>query len=156
MWGLQGVAIGVLVALGLNYVLTSHLCLHLVDMGWGDFLRAHLPAVLLSGAAVAGGLAVDTLLGPVDLPAAVVLLTDWAAGLLSCVLLVRVAWRTRLLAPLARLVTEVHGFLFGQPARVAARLLGPGYRPLLHKPAPTGTVQLPQPVDTTARGGEPT
>ena len=166
-WGLQGVAIGVLIALGLNYLLTSHLCLRLVDMGWGDFLRAHVPAVLLAGAAVAGGYGMDRLLDPLGLPSGVMLLADWAAGVLCCVALVRVAWRTRLLAPLARLVADVHGFLFGAPARIAARLLGPGYRPLLRsrpdaptpsepglEPEPgTGPETLTPEYDTTVRGG---
>jgi O-antigen/teichoic acid export membrane protein len=132
-WGLQGVAIGVLAALGLNYLLTSHLCLRLVDMTWRDFLAAHLPALLLSAAAGGSGLVVDRLLRPLDLPVGLVLLSTWAVGVLSCVVLVRVAWRTRLLAPLARLVADLHSFLFGPPARAVARLLGPGYRPLLRK-----------------------
>ncbi len=150
-WGLQGVAIGVLIALGLNYVLTSHLCLRLVDMTWGDFLSAHVPALLLSAAAGGSGLAVNLLLARADPPAGIQLLCTWAVGIASCVLLVRLAWRTRLLAPVARLASDLHSFLLGPPARVVARLLGPGYGPLLREDAadkPPTTAQAAESAST--------
>jgi O-antigen/teichoic acid export membrane protein len=130
-WGLRGVAIGVLVALCLNYLLTSHLCLRLIDMTWPDFLAAHIPALLLSAAAGGTGLVASQLLESAGQPAAIALLGAWTVGVLSCVLLVRLAWRSRLLSPLAGLVVDLHDFLFGGLARAIARLLGPGYAPLL-------------------------
>lgn len=46
-WGLAGVAIGVLCALAINFVLMSHLSLCLVDLTWVGFLRAHIPGLAL-------------------------------------------------------------------------------------------------------------
>lgn len=145
-WDLQGVAIGVLAALAVNYLVTSHLCLRLVGMSWGDFLSAHVPALLLSATAGAMGFAVDRLLAEAAQPSGVRLAAAWTTALLSCGLLVRVAWRFRMLAPLAHLVAELHGFLFGGLARSVTRVLGPGYSPLLQ-----GTAEVKPPADV-ARG----
>ena len=69
-WGITGVATGVLLAVTVNFALMAHLSLSLTGVATGAFVRAHLPAVLLSAAivpvawataVVARGLAVSAL-----------------------------------------------------------------------------------------------
>jgi PST family polysaccharide transporter len=53
-WGLTGVAIGVLCALSVNYVLMAQLSLEVIEIPWTRFLLVQLPAVrlaLITGAA---------------------------------------------------------------------------------------------------------
>jgi len=52
-WGIAGVALGVLGALAVNFVLMAQLGLREAQMTWGTFGRAHLPALML--AAASGG-----------------------------------------------------------------------------------------------------
>ena len=63
-WGLGGVAIGVLVALGINFGTMAQLSLRLIGMSWADFGRAHLPGVTLA----------------IIIGAATWALTDWLRG----------------------------------------------------------------------------
>lgn len=132
-WGLHGVAVGVLVALGLNYLLTNHLCLDLVGMTWREFAGAHLAALTLGAAAGAVGLAAERALSPTSAGSGVHLVVVWVLGVAAVLLVIRSAWRLSLLAPVATLVATLHALLFGRPARIAARLLGPGYAPLLDR-----------------------
>lgn len=46
-WGIEGIAIAVMVAVYLNYLIVSVLCLRLLDMSWAVFLWAHVPALVL-------------------------------------------------------------------------------------------------------------
>jgi O-antigen/teichoic acid export membrane protein len=135
-WGLHGVAVGVLIALGINYLLTNQLCLTLVGMRWRDFLAAHVPALILSAAAGATGFAVDRLLDLWHPGAAVRLLIVWAIGIGAILIVVRTAWRTPVLRSISALVAALHSMLFGRAAAIAARLLGPGYAPLLRRQEP--------------------
>jgi PST family polysaccharide transporter len=66
--GITGVALGVLVALFVNYVLMAHLGLSVLRITWLSFLRAQLPAVWLT--MVVGALTVATMAGTrhLDLP----------------------------------------------------------------------------------------
>jgi O-antigen/teichoic acid export membrane protein len=48
LWGIEGVAVGVLAAVALNYFMMAHLSLRLTGMGWSEFAAAHLPAVALA------------------------------------------------------------------------------------------------------------
>jgi O-antigen/teichoic acid export membrane protein len=50
--GLAGVALGVLIAITLNFVLMADLSLRLIGMRWREFLAAHLPALALTLAVV--------------------------------------------------------------------------------------------------------
>jgi O-antigen/teichoic acid export membrane protein len=47
-WGIGGVALGVVVAIAVNFLLMAHLSLRLVGMRWSGFLSAHLPALALA------------------------------------------------------------------------------------------------------------
>jgi O-antigen/teichoic acid export membrane protein len=68
-WGLAGVAVGVLLAVTVNFLAMAQLSLGVTHMTWGTLLRAHVPALRLS---VACGLVLWALLEPLrhwDLPA---------------------------------------------------------------------------------------
>jgi thymidylate kinase len=74
-WGVEGVAVAVLVTLALNFFLMAQLALRLAEMPWRTFAAAHLP-----------GLALAALMGtPVALAAAG--LRAWDAGPLTVLLL---------------------------------------------------------------------
>lgn len=47
-WGLQGVAVGVVVALILNFLAMAQLSLRLTGMSWGTFAKAHAPGAALA------------------------------------------------------------------------------------------------------------
>lgn len=132
-WGIRGVATGVLIALAANYLLTSQLCLRIVGMSWSEFAAAHAPAVLLSVVAGGVGYAVDRTLAQAGTGPLPRLAVAWSAGLSMCLLIVRIAWRTRLLDSVAAMVTAVHALLQGKMADVFAAVLGRGYRPRLRQ-----------------------
>ncbi|MBD2746936.1 lipopolysaccharide biosynthesis protein [Microvirga sp. BT688] len=48
-WGVEGVALGVLIAMTANFVMMAHLSVHLTNMRWSEFAGAHLPGVALAG-----------------------------------------------------------------------------------------------------------
>ncbi|HYE15364.1 MAG TPA: lipopolysaccharide biosynthesis protein [Pyrinomonadaceae bacterium] len=47
-WGLTGVAAGVLAALGLHFAVMAKLALSLTQLGWREYLSAHVPALRLT------------------------------------------------------------------------------------------------------------
>jgi PST family polysaccharide transporter len=47
-WGLVGVAVGVLAAITINYLLMAHLSLSLTGMSWASFAAAHIPGIALA------------------------------------------------------------------------------------------------------------
>lgn len=49
-WGINGVAAGVTVAIGVNHLLMAELCLRSVPLGWAAFVRLHVRAGLFAGA----------------------------------------------------------------------------------------------------------
>ncbi len=130
-WGLHGVAVGVLLALALNYLLTNQLCLELVGMTWRDFATAHLPSIILGVVGGGAGLVAQTLLDQVHIGVLARLIAVWLIGVVTALVVVRSAWRVGVLAPVTTLVAAMHAMLFGKAQRVAGRLLGPGYAPLL-------------------------
>ena len=73
-WGLQGVAFGVVAALGLNFAMMAQLSLRLIGMRWTDFAAAHLPGLVLTAAVGMSCLTVATwlraeTLGPIGIVA---------------------------------------------------------------------------------------
>jgi teichuronic acid exporter len=74
-WGLPGVALGVLFALAVHFVLMSQLGLHLMSMSWQDFLAAHVHAVRLAMIVGLEVLGVATILRNLEAPSVVVLVT---------------------------------------------------------------------------------
>src|SRR2546430_17683384 len=79
-WGIAGVALGVLGALAVNYVLMAHLGLRLAGLSWRRFWEAHLHALLTAAvvAALVGGLA--PLLRAWGVPDIAVLVTAGGVG----------------------------------------------------------------------------
>jgi O-antigen/teichoic acid export membrane protein len=47
-WGLQGVAIGVITALFINFLLMAQLSLNLIDSTWKKFISVHIPSIIIS------------------------------------------------------------------------------------------------------------
>jgi PST family polysaccharide transporter len=88
-WGLTGVAIGVLCALFMNYLMMAQLSLGVVNVSWADFFLVQLPAVrlaLIIGAATLAGTTAAKALG---LPAIVGLM---AGSLFAAVAAGAAAW----------------------------------------------------------------
>ncbi|HKY31056.1 MAG TPA: lipopolysaccharide biosynthesis protein [Candidatus Polarisedimenticolia bacterium] len=88
-WGVEGVTLCVLAAIGGNFLIMAQLSLSLARMTWREFAAAHAPALL--AAALMGGLAWGSAgaLRGADLPAAAVLAGTLAALCLFAALLVR-------------------------------------------------------------------
>ena len=84
--GIAGVALGVLGALAVNYLLMAHLGLRLAHLSWRRFWRAHLNALLTAGVAGAATWGLAALLRGRSVPPvailAIVLLVDLGAALL--------------------------------------------------------------------------
>lgn len=142
-WGLHGVAVGVLIALGLNYLLTNQLCLVLVGMSWRDFVAAHGAAAVMSVVAGGVGFGLERGLHSAGVGVGMQLLVVWLAALAVCLVVVRIAWRWRVLSPVSTLVITVHSFLSGPLRRGMSTVLGPGYRSLA---TPTSAVTLEEDV----------
>ena len=88
-WGLEGVALGVLGALFVMFVIMSQLGIKLTSLTWGEFLQAHLPALRYT-ALMAGGLWVLVeVLRAYDLPALAVLGISLVVFLVSPIIMVR-------------------------------------------------------------------
>jgi O-antigen/teichoic acid export membrane protein len=129
IWGLVGVAFGVLAALMLNYVLMSRLASRLTGLGLGTMLRAHVPGALLTLAVAGAALVTRGAMVGFDLPSPVVLLACAAAAALAAIASLRL-WPNRLLGTegLWWLERVLHA-LPRRYARLAARLLGAPYKP---------------------------
>ena len=84
--GIAGVAVGVLGALFINYLLMAHLGLRVLQISWLSFVRVQLPAVWLT--IVVGAVALATMAGTrhLELPALVGLLAGMVAAAGTAVL----------------------------------------------------------------------
>ena len=127
--GLRGVAVGVLCAMAVNYLLTCHLALALVSSTWADLARAHVAAAALSVACGSSALLVERGLAAVGLGPVVRLPVVWAAALAVALVVLRLAGRSPLLRGVRDLVRELLGYLPARLTRGAVRVLGAGYAP---------------------------
>ncbi len=127
-WGINGVAVGVLIALAVNFFLMAHLGLRLTSLSWRSFGRAHAPALAL--AAVAGGLAWATAAGTRALgtPDLVALVATLGVTVCGVVLAARTA---------PQLVFGPHGRWFVDALRALVR------EPPRARPAATSVAVLP-------------
>ncbi|MEM1042737.1 MAG: lipopolysaccharide biosynthesis protein [Bacteroidota bacterium] len=83
-WGIEGVAVGILLALVGNFFLVADLSLRLTGVTWGYFLRMHVPPLLLAALVFGTSFGLAEVLRSVAAPAALVALSGMgAAGLLS-------------------------------------------------------------------------
>ncbi len=74
-WGLNGVAIGVVGALVVNFVLMADLGIRITGLTWADFLGAHIPALTLAVVAGLESWAIAEVLRAMVMPSVVILLT---------------------------------------------------------------------------------
>jgi O-antigen/teichoic acid export membrane protein len=88
-WGLPGVAIGVVVAIGLNYALLAQLSLTLTGMSWRRFLSCHLPGIIVASIVGAELWILVLVLRSQALSPPFVLMTSIAAVLCTLLLLLR-------------------------------------------------------------------
>ncbi|CAN7629544.1 lipopolysaccharide biosynthesis protein [Mesorhizobium sp. LjNodule214] len=87
-WGIEGVAIGVGAAFGVNFILMAQLSLRVTGMRWSEFAMAHMPGLALAGVLGTGIWAFVEWLRELQLPALALLidtaLLAAAGGLLLC------------------------------------------------------------------------
>ncbi|GLR41676.1 lipopolysaccharide biosynthesis protein [Mesorhizobium amorphae] len=87
-WGIEGVAIGVGAAFGINFILMAQLSLRVTGMRWSEFAMAHLPGLALAGVLGTGIWAFVEWLRELQVPALALLidtaLLAAAGGLLLC------------------------------------------------------------------------
>jgi PST family polysaccharide transporter len=86
--GVTGVAVGVLVALFLNYLLMAQLALSVGQISWPRYLQVQLPAMRLTIVVAAATLAVTAGLHHVGAPSIVALVAGVVAALGTTALLV--------------------------------------------------------------------
>jgi PST family polysaccharide transporter len=121
-WGVEGATWCVMLAIGCNFLLMAQLSLGLIEMTWGEFLKAHVPALRLTVFTVSMTWAGAALLRPTGWPALVV-----GAG--------------ALLVPAAGIALGgryAPAFTLGEDGRWILRTLGeylPGRRASSHQPA---------------------
>lgn len=73
VWGIEGVAVGIVTAIMVQYVMMAQLCLDVTGLGIAQFLGAHLPALRLSVAITVASYAVATVLRSLGIPSPVLL-----------------------------------------------------------------------------------
>lgn len=74
MWGLDGVAVGVVAAVALNFLLMAELSLRLTGLGWPAFLMAHRPGAALAAAVTILGWTLADVLRALEVPPLLLLL----------------------------------------------------------------------------------
>jgi PST family polysaccharide transporter len=87
-WGLAGVALGVVLAITVNFMLMAQLSLRLADLTWGSFWAVHMPALRL--ALVLGmviWIVADLLRGWGSSPGIILLTTGASASVVGLILL---------------------------------------------------------------------
>jgi PST family polysaccharide transporter len=128
-WGIRGVAIGVVLAVVVNYLLMAQLSLRLIDAGWKDLLLAHLPAAAVAGAVGLATWPTAALLRAVNAGPALVMSGALVSAAAMGLALARLAPVVPAGAPLVRALADVLDLLEdSRISRPASALLGPGYR----------------------------
>lgn len=92
-WGITGVALGVLVAIAVNFAMMAQLSLSMAQLSWGSFLGAHRPAVALTVVAGSAMWAFTTLLRAWSVPPLALLATASTLTIAVAFLAVRTAPR---------------------------------------------------------------
>lgn len=88
-WGLAGLSFGVLIALGINYILMSWLALSLTSLDWKRFAGAHLPGVRLGFVAISITWLIASGIRSLDAPDLVTLVAAPLSTALSLGILIR-------------------------------------------------------------------
>ncbi len=95
-WGVAGVALGVLLALAVFFLLMAQLSVHLTSITWRDYLAAHLPAAFLTLVIGVETWAVATALRGAAAPPALLLLVAVSVALVTFAVIVRLSPRLAL------------------------------------------------------------
>jgi O-antigen/teichoic acid export membrane protein len=77
-WGLTGVALGVVGALAIHFILIAQLSLDLTEVAWWDFFAAHIPALSLSSVILTALWVVVTVLRELHISPVLMLITSSA------------------------------------------------------------------------------
>jgi PST family polysaccharide transporter len=77
-WGLDGIAIGVTVAVMIQYLMMVQLSMAIVDLRWSELLTAHVPALALAAVVALEAYGVAYLTRAAEAPAVVTLLASGA------------------------------------------------------------------------------
>lgn len=116
-WGIFGVAVGVAMALAVNYLLTAQLSLRLIEMSWRRFLVAHGAGVALSSVVTAAAWPTATTLRGAGAPATVVVAGTLCASSLAALTGLRFAPRVPAMTGMVELVESITGMLGSHSAR---------------------------------------
>lgn len=117
-WGIEGVAAGVLAALGFNFVMMSGLSLSLLDLKWGALVRVHAAPVLAALCVAGLCLGAASVLRAMEAPAVVTLLG--VGGLVAAVAGLVVRLRVRaVLGEEGLWLLDAVGEILGRRARGA-------------------------------------
>jgi O-antigen/teichoic acid export membrane protein len=95
-WGVAGVALGVLLALAVFFLLMAQLSVHLTSITWRDYLAAHLPAAFLTLVVGAETWAVAAALRGAAAPPALILLVAVSVALATFAVIVSLSPRLAL------------------------------------------------------------
>jgi O-antigen/teichoic acid export membrane protein len=90
-WGVPGVALGVLVALAVFFLLMAQLSVSLTEVTWRDYLAAHLPAVFLTVMVGAETWAVATALRSAGALPFIVFFVSVSVALITFLMLLRLS-----------------------------------------------------------------
>lgn len=127
-WGLRGVAIGVVLALLVNYVLMAQLTVSLLQLRWRSLVVAHGPGFVLAALVTGPILGAAAALRELGAPAFVVLAGSAAAGAAAAGVGCRLRGKFRALVPLDHGIRTLIGALTAGRARrgqVAAAIASP-------------------------------
>lgn len=130
-WGIPGVAIAVVVALGANFMLMAHLSLSVTGLSWREFAAVHLPPAALAATCAPVVWGTAEALRSAEMPPMVVLTGASAATLTWAMLLVWRAPQLFLGEHVVWLLATVRSHL---PARMQKHLVPPAPAPSMKTP----------------------
>jgi len=84
-WGIEGVAVGIVIALGIMYFLMAHLSLKLVEGSWKEFVGAQTPGLILAAFIAAVGFPTTLVLRASRLPDLIILVGTITACAITAV-----------------------------------------------------------------------
>lgn len=88
-WGISGVALGVLGAIGVNFILMAQLSLKLTSITWRTLLAAHLPGLFLAAVVYAQVVVVVMVVRDLAMPAVATLIISLVTALITLLILLR-------------------------------------------------------------------
>lgn len=90
LWGIPGVAVAVVVALGVNFGLMAHLSLSVTGLSWREFIAVHIPPMALAATCVPVVWGVAEAMRSASMPPLVVLV---GAGMVTASWAIFLIWR---------------------------------------------------------------